>query len=166
MNNQEIEQKIKDMLERNNIKIVHISLFEKLMNWYVLPLFKKVKYFFQEHVNGYNETDPWNMAWYIARKALPPLKHMRNNFHGTSIRYHKDEKDGKDGTVVELNNVVPGPDSESLTEQEWRDVLDDIIFAFEYQLKKDDLDYYNKKDMQRQKRGLKLFSIYYNNLWD
>jgi len=165
MNDQEIQQKIKDMLEKNNIKIVHISLFEKLMNWYVLDFFKRVKYFFQEHVNGYNETDPWNVAWYIARKALPPLKHMRNNFHGTSIRYHEDKKNG---TVVELNNVVPGPNLESLTEQEWRDVLDDIIFAFEYQIKSDhpDFDYKDNRGMKRQKRGLKLFSIYYNNLWD
>ena len=165
MNKQEIEQKIKDMLERNNIRVVRLSWFEKLINWYVLDFLKRIKYFIQEHVNGYNETDPWNVAWYIARKALPPLKHMRNNFHGTSIRHHKNEKDD---TVTELTGVFPGPDVETLTEQEWRDVLDDIIFAFEYQIKSDHIDFDpdDKKALQRQKRGLKLFSIYYDNLWD
>jgi hypothetical protein len=159
MNQAEIEQKIKDMLDRNNIKIVDMGFLNRLWNWYVKPFFDRIKYFIQEIVWGYNETDPWNVAWYIARKILPPLKKMRNNFHGTSIRLHKIEKDG---TVSELTDVIFGPDTESLTEQEWRSVLDDIIFAFEYQLKEDA----DKKSRKRQKRGLKLFAIYYNNLWD
>jgi len=165
MNQAEIEQKIKDMLDRNNIKVVRASPIRNFWNWYVIDFLTKIKYFIQEHLHGYNETDPWNVAWYIARKTLPPLKKMRNNFHGTSIRYHQQDEQGN---IIELKDVLPGPDTESLTEQEWRDVLDEIIFAFEYQIKGDepDFNYFDKNCMERQKRGLKLFAIYYNNLWD
>jgi len=135
-----------------------------------------IKYFFQRHLRGYDDLDKWNAAWLIARKAVPVLKDMRDNFKGTSIRYHTENRHGE---IIELSHdevfgrcKEPGfehPDA--LTEEQWKAVLDDIIFAFQWQIDFDSFDGSVsedefKKGNKRQKRGLKLFSIYYNNLWD
>jgi hypothetical protein len=135
-------------------------------------LYYNCKYALQRLFRGYDDLDTWNAAWYIARKAIPVLKAMRNKFHGTSIKWHREDRFGN---IVKLSyDEVFGNKNEepnAFTEEEWRAVLDDIIFAFQWQI---DLDTYcDSRDEQafkagqkRQNRGLKLFSIYYKNLWD
>jgi len=130
----------------------------------------KLKYFLQRIFRGYDDLDKWNAAWYIARKAIPVLTDMRNSFHGTSIKWHREDRFGE---IIELtkdevysSNEVP----ESFTEDEWRNVLDEIIYGFKFVLRLDeDVDFneeeYNK-NYKRHKKGLKLFSIYFMNLWD
>jgi hypothetical protein len=101
---------------------------------------------------------------------------MRDKFHGTSVKWHREDRFGniEQLTVEEVyaGSNEPGYDGpNAFTEDEWRAVLDDIIFAFQWQI---DLDtYHDTRDEQafkvgekRQKRGLQLFSIYYRNLWD
>lgn len=136
-------------------------------------LYFKIKYFIQRHTRGYDDLDKWNAAWFIARKAIPVLTAMRNSFHGTSVRWHREDRFGN---IIELTKdevFVDGEFPLSLNEDEWRSVLDDIIFAFQYTLNLDNEDAYEgiKKELtesglKRHKRGLKLFSIYYMNLWD
>ena len=67
---------------------------------------------------------------------------------------------------------VDGDVPPAFTEDEWRAILDDIIFAFKHTLDQDEEAFYEfsqekyDQGLKRQKRGLKLFSIYFMNLWD
>jgi len=166
---QQIREKIRDMMERHNIKVVRIPWWETLWYRHVAPLISNIKYYVQEHVRGYSDLDCWNVAWYIARKSVPPLQKMRDGFMGTPVRRHVENRHGE---IIELKNVVYGNEADILNEQQWRDVLDDMIFAFEWPLRQDNPDFdhensqYVTDGCKRQKRGLILFSIYYNDLWD
>jgi len=134
-------------------------------------LYFKCKYALQRLFRGFDDLDKWNAAWYIARKAIPVLKAMRDNFHSTSIKWHREDRFGN---IIELTHdevFVEGEEPLAFTEDEWRAILDDIIFTFQWQIDFDSIDgtiaeedY--KKGNKRQKRGLKFFSIYFNNLWD
>lgn len=132
-------------------------------------LFYKIKYLFQRQTRGYDDLDKWNAAWFIARKAIPVLTEMRNNFKGTSVRWHTEDRFGN---IKELTHEEVFADTvpDSLTEEEWRNVLDDIIFAFQFILNQDiDEEFSEEKyleEKKRHKRGMKLFSIYIMNLWD
>jgi hypothetical protein len=134
-------------------------------------LYFKMKYLIQRLTRGYDDLDKWNAAWYIARKAIPVLKAMRDKFHGTSIKWHREDRFGDLIELTQDEAFVEGEEPVSFTEEEWRAILDDIIFAFQWQIDFDSLDgTVNddevKRGNKRQKRGLKLFSIYYRNLWD
>lgn len=136
-------------------------------------LYLDLKYFYQRHTRGYDDLDKWNAAWYIARKAIPVLTAMRNSFKGTSIRWHREDRFGN---IIELSHDEVFTDNEApiaLTENEWCEVIDDIIFAFKFVLDQDEESTYTnfnqkvyEKNKARHKRGLKLFSIYFMNLWD
>jgi len=162
----------------SNIKCIEAAyLF--FWRWYykcTSGVYYKCKYACQRAFRGYDDLDKWNAAWYIARKAIPVLTAMRNSFHGTSLKWHIEDRHG----VIELlttDEVYAGckepgyKGPAAFTENEWSAILDDIIFAFQWQISSDD---YNKPmtDVQikqgeaRQKRGLQLFAIYYKSLWD
>jgi len=132
-------------------------------------LYFKVKHSLQRLFRGYDDLDQWNAAWYIARKAIPVLTAMRNKFMGTSIKWHREDRFGN---IIELtkDEVYSDEVPTAFTEEEWRTILDDIIYGFEFILDQDkDKEFieeeYNR-NYKRHKRGLKLFSIYYMNLWD
>lgn len=149
-----------------------------LSRWYyklTSGLFYKTKYFIQRRTRGYDDLDKWNVAWYIARKAIPVLKDMKENVIGTSIKWHREDRFGNitELTRDEVFTDVEHPDDHpaAFTLDEWQAILDDIIFAFQYVLDQDiyELEYDRAKheaNYKRHKRGLKLFSIYYMNLWD
>jgi hypothetical protein len=155
------------------------ALYLFFWKWYyrlTSSLYFKIKYALQRLFRGYDDLDTWNAAWYIARRAIPVLKAMRNRFHGTSIKWHREDRFGNLEllTVDEVyaGSKEPGYEGpNAFTEDEWGAILDDIIFAFQWQI---DLDaYHDTRDEQdfkagekRQKRGLQLFSLYYKNLWD
>jgi len=142
-------------------------------------LYFKSKYFIQRLTRGYDDLDKWNAAWYIARKVIPVLTAMRNSFHGTSIKWHREDRFGN---IIELTKdevYVDDGVPPAFTEDEWRAILDDIIYAFQFSLDTDSDEFYDGKGLfidynqekyeaarKRHKRGLKLFSIYYMNLWD
>jgi len=142
-------------------------------------LYFKLKYFLQRQFRGFDDLDKWNAAWFIARKSIPVLKAFRDKFHGTSVRWHREDRFGN---IVELTKDEVFVDDEipqSLSEDEWRAVLDDIIYAFQFPLDTDGDTFNNGEGLfigyneekynaafERHKRGLKLFSIYYMNLWD
>jgi len=178
-----INKKISEMMSRlglgdpvySNIRFIEkLCLFVSKWRFRLTTgLYIKLKYFLQRQFRGYDDLDKWNAAWYIARKAIPVLTAMRNEFHGTSVRWHREDRFGN---IVELARdevFVDDGIPQSLNEDEWRSVLDDIIFAFKYTLDLDNGDAFEdysqekyEEGLKRQKRGLKLFSIYYMNLWD
>ena len=146
-----------------------------LWRWYykfTSGLYYDCKYALQRLFRGYDDLDKWNAAWYIARKAVPVLKAMKDKFHGTSLKWHREDRFGN---IEELSyDEVFGDKNEepnSFTEDEWRAILDEIIFAFQWQIDFDSVDgSVSEEELKagdkRQKRGLRLFSIYYKNLWD
>ena len=141
---QEIELQIKRIMGKwydepvfsNNKCIEAIYLF--FWRWYykcTSGLYYKCKYALQRVIRGYDDLDKWNAAWYIARKAVPVLTAMRNSFHGTSLKWHREDRFG----VIELlttDEVYAGSKEPgykgppAFTENEWCAILDDIIFAF------------------------------------
>ena len=149
--------------------------------WYKITskLFYDIKYFIQRHTRGYDDLDKWNAAWYIARKAIPVLSAMRDKCVGTSVKWHREDRFGN---IVELSKEEVFVDDGSpafFTEDEWKAILDDIIYAFQFTLDSDGETFYEGDGLfinysqekyeaafKRHKRGLKLFSIYYMNLWD
>lgn len=140
-----------------------------------IPL--KLKYFFQRLFRGFDDLDKWNAAWFIARKSAPVLKAWRNSkMNGSAIKWHREDRFGN---IIELTEEEVYANSKSknwqgpnaFTLKEWQDIIDDIIFAFQWQIDFDSIDgtvseSEFKKGNKRQKRGLKLFSIYFNSLWD
>ena len=182
---QEIELQVKRIMGKwldepvfSNIKCIEAAyLF--FWRWYykcTSGVYYKCKYACQRVFRGYDDLDKWNAAWYIARKAVPVLTAMRNSFHGTSLKWHREDRHG----VIELltadevyagckEPTYTGP--AAFTESEWCAILDDIIFAFQWQISSDDYnkpmtDAQMKQGAARQKRGLQFFGIYYNSLWD
>lgn len=136
----------------------------------------KIKYFVQRHTRGYDDLDKWNASWYIARKAAPVLRAMKQKLHGTAIKRHIENRHG---IIIELSeeeiyansNEKDWQGPAAFTEEEWNSILDDIIFAFQFHIDFDTVDGTiseedAKKGFKRQKRGLQLFAIYFNSLWD
>jgi len=136
-----------------------------------------IKYLYQRLTRGYDDLDKWNIAWYISRKAAPILKAWRNGkMHGSALIRHREDRFGN---IIELTDEEiyagskepgwKGPNAFEL--DQWQAILDDIIFAFQWQLDFDTEDSIVnesnfKQGNKRQRRGLKLFSIYFNSLWD
>ena len=139
-------------------------------------LYYKCKYSLQRLFRGYDDLDQWNAAWYIARKAVPVLKAMKNNLHSTSIKWHREDRFGNIETLtveeVFAGSQEPGYEGpNAFTEDEWKSILDEIIFAFQWQINFDSMDGSVSEEefeegRKKQKRGLQLFTIYYANLWD
>lgn len=176
---EEIDKRVKIMMSRfldepvysKNKYVESFCLFFSRSYYKFISCFFKIKYFLQRLVKGYDDLDKWNAAWYIARKAIPVLEEMRNNFVGTSLRWHREDRFGN---IIELSHdeVFSQVEPEAFSESEWRAIIEDIIFVFQYTIDMDDLngdvvdEETHKKRHSRYKRGLKLFSIYYGSLWD
>jgi hypothetical protein len=130
-----------------------------ILNW----IYSEVNYYSHTYFNvkwdlknklqsifrGYSDSDCWNLPQSTARFILPRIKHLRKNFNSLSNRHH----------LVVDGNVVPYvPDeknleysqehgdyidksinkSNSLSKEEYENVLDEIIFALEFLLLEDD----------------------------
>jgi len=183
MSNEEINKKISEIMSNlgcgdpvySKIRIIEKTclFFSRWKYKLTGGLYFKLKFFLQRQFRGYDDLDKWNAAWFIARKAIPVLTAMKNDFHGTSVRWHTEDRFGNIKELTKEEVFVDDEIPSSLSEDEWRSVLEDIIFAFQHTLDLDNGDAFAnysqekyEKDLKRQKRGLKLFAIYYLNLWD
>ena len=185
----DIEKKIAEIKSRFNIgnpvysNIRWVEVFCLFISRWKYRLTTKIyfdiKYFFQRHTRGFDDLDKWNAAWFIARKAIPVLTAMRNEFRGTSIKWHREDRFGN---IIELTKDEVFADGDiplAFSEDEWRAILDEIIYSFQFLLDTDSETFSNDEGrsvnysqekydqaLKRHKRGLKLFTIYYMNLWD
>ena len=176
-----IDKKIKELHSRfggepvySNIRFIEdFCLFvSKWKYWLTEGLYYKLKYFFQRHIRGYDDLDKWNVGWYMARKSIPVLKAWRDSrIMSTSIKHHYEDRHGE---IVELSHDEIYNDGEpnSFTIEEWKAIIDDIIFAFEFVVEGDNNIFNSqgeeeyKKNFKRFKRGMTLLKIYYFSLWD
>lgn len=156
--------------------IEHFCLFCSRWSYRLTSgLYFKVKYFLQRQTRGFDDLDKWNAGWYIARKAIPVLTAWRNSKMMTSST--KRHIESRHGEIIELSDDEIYRNNEEpnyFTLEEWKAILDDIIFAFNFVLDRDCVDsetYEFNKELyntlyKRYKRGMKLLSIYYLCLWD
>jgi len=177
---EEIQKRINKMMARFDLYDGHIysknKIIEKIclsVSGYTYRIYSFFRftllYWWQRHTRGFDDLDKWNAAWYIARKAIPVLTAWKEGFVGTSIKRHIEDRHGN---IIELKDEeFNGNDApEAFTEEEWKAIIEDIIFAFQFVLKEDVAVEYDREvymqDYKRHKRGLKLLSIYFMSLWD
>lgn len=96
---------------------------------------RSLKFWWQRRTRGFGDNETWNMDTETCRYMLPRLRRFR-----------------------EISNGVPA----ELTEQRWDEILDDMIFAFEFYGSGYDPD---ETQWQRAERGLQLFAEYLPALW-
>lgn len=107
---------------------------------------KKHKKKLKKHLKkyGFDPSETWNLDQTIANFVLPRLQHFRDNVHGHPS---------------------------NMTEDEWMEVLDKMIFSFEASV----YDYadLDVEDIAKQKKkfkiiqeGFELFGMHFMNLWD
>ncbi len=157
-----------------------MSLFYWL-KWriYYLGLFIRSKW--QLLIHGFEFRDCWDLSEACARFMVPRLKHFSDNIQGVPVK--------KGGEMHD-----DGPDTYTI--EQWRAMISEMIFAFEFVLKRDDYltacypighDFgfhtdenniiiwnsnikpnYASYDLAyaRHQAGLKIFCDFYNDLWD
>jgi len=100
-----------------------------------------VERFFRRNIfritHGYNYEDCWNLDHAAAKWLLPRLRHMRKNHYG-----------------------YPG----MITNEEWEEILDKMILAFELIIEDDSWGDTEKENAIDE--GLDLFREYFRALWD
>jgi hypothetical protein len=103
----------------------------------------------QSLIRGYSDSDCWNLPQATAKFILPRIKHLRKKYYTLANRHHlvvdnkivpyvADEKnleyDDKQGEYIDKSINK----SNSLSKEEYENVLDEIIFALEFLLLEDD----------------------------
>ncbi len=147
--------------------------------FYEFRLFIKSK--FQKLIYGFEFRDAWDLSESCAKFMVPRLKYFRDNIQGVPIK--------KGGEMHD-----DGPDTYTI--EEWRAMVEEMIFAFEFVLKRDDYleacwppnhefkinigkdglmkfnddvkPNYASYDLAyaRHRAGLKTFCEFYNDLWN
>lgn len=94
--------------------------------------------------NGFSDTETWSLDSVISEFIVPRL-----------IRFK------------EINNGYPY----ETTPEKWNEIIDDMIFAFQWNIECEDEKYdaltneEQRKNWERHKRGLELFSKHFRDLW-
>ncbi len=96
---------------------------------------RAIKFWFQRRIRGWDDSETWSLDFSLAKLILPRLKRFK-----------------------ELTIGVPA----SLTEEQWNEYLDDMIFAFEFLADENSLP---EMVPERVRNGLDLFARWYRNLW-
>jgi hypothetical protein len=146
---------------------------------------------YQILTKGYADKETWNLFYYTSKWILPRLQYLKDTTHGVPFNR---EKDFPEDTKM---------DDRTLTEDEWDERLDKMIFAFHYVINEDkysDLCYppnykfgFKTDDKgqfirdengikmaderspdfsilepyeKRYEEGMKLFALYFRDLWD
>ena len=112
-----------------------------------------IKHGFQRMFRGYDDTAYWGLYHYIARIALPVLRHYKAQKTGVPA-----------GLGLDYPNMTF-----SNQRRKWESILGKMITSFELIL---DDEYYSLNTKERKKHskqvteGLELFAKYYENLWE
>jgi len=118
----------------------------------MVRLFKKIKWFIQRGKRGWADCDTWNFDTYIAGVIRGGTEYLLKHGHG-----------------------YPS----ALTDEKWREILKEIVWAFDYLCAETDIwwknvecfgsqyaDEYQRKQRKRARKGLVYFVKYFQYLWD
>jgi hypothetical protein len=100
---------------------------------------REFKHYFQRLARGWDDSEIWSLDYTISQFVLPRLKGLKKIQHGYP--------------------------STLSTMQEWEDIMDKMILAFELNIKIFDDDV-SKEERELMQEGLDLFAEYYCGLWD
>ena len=114
-----------------------------------------------------DEWDTWSMDYTLAEIAHPMLVQLRKTLHGAPFVDPVDVPEHLQPTHK------PEDDVDNTHFERWNWVLDEMIYAFDCKVNKDDvmmrfrddLDA-ARKEQDRISNGFRLFGKYYENLWD
>ena len=109
------------------------------MTFIRLRIIRPIRFFFQRLFRGFDDSETWSLDITISKFVLPRLKRFRNKTIG-----------------------FPGG-LDSITQ--WYKILDDMIYAFEYDINQFEIEDETKVDYKRVNRGFKYFARYYSFLW-
>lgn len=113
-----------------------LNTFQKIKELIKTP--RQRKFFYQRFIRGFSDDDLWNLDKTIAEFILPRLKRFKE--------------------------IQCGHPSE-MTEKEWKETLDKMIYAFE-ETKNQFTPISEQYKRDKIREGLKLFIYYYEGLWD
>ena len=115
------------------------------------PPWLYAKWFLERHIRGWDNRVLWSLDHAMFVWMLPPLRAHRDTFHGVPAHPTRLDEDGY-------------PDAH--TEDEWRAILDEIIWALEWIVENEwpTKDY--DADYRRVMRGYGLFVKWLPAMWD
>lgn len=131
-----------------------------LYEWFGYTLSQK-KYI---HIDKW---DTWSMDYTLAEIAYPMLVQLRKDSHGAPFVDPVDVPEHLQPTHK------PKDDVDNTHFERWNWVLDEMIYAFDCKVNKDDVMLRFKDDLDAARKeqdrisnGFRLFGKYYENLWD
>ena len=113
-------------------------------DWYLVK--RATRFWWQRQTRGWDDSETWALEHTIAKFIAPRLKSFK-----------------------ELNCGVPGGVFSGTIEEQserWNEVLDQMIFAFEFVADEDRyFGPFDKEENRRVEKGLDLFREYFRSLW-
>lgn len=164
------------------------NIFERVYFWFYrtfgfLFRIRTYKFIYQKLTKGFSDQDLWGLSSHISELIYPRIKAFRK-MKKMSVPFFEDDQWTDEG--------FPLPREDGIDPMKrWNEILDNIVFAFRYDLyeenllsKKDREDFEKKygipydydifalneevfnKLQEKYKEGMRLFAVYYNDLWD
>lgn len=99
---------------------------------------RSIRFYYQRLTRGWSDQETWSLDVSLAKLILPRLKRFR-----------------------EVSIVIPF----NMTEQQWNDLLDKMIYAFDIMASSDYFSAFTDENNERCQEGLNLFAQYYRFLW-
>lgn len=131
-----------------------------------------IKYFIQRARRGYSEKDTWNFDFYLAKIIYEGLEYLKKNKRGYPI------------TILPKNVKDPNKDVDyKANEKVWDEIMDKMIYAFKLakEVGEGEREFYlpkmskqfkkefkclKREEDRAMKKGFKLFTKHFFNLWD
>ena len=132
--------------------------------WHKITRFPyEVEWKLQRLFRGYSDFDVWNCGCRIAEQSLPLLRAYRNlNHTGTPMKELPKDADPSDPWS-----------HEAFTVDEWNEILDKVIFAFEYTANDGfpkGMEVFDKEiweeAQKKYEEGMALFAKWSAGMWD
>ncbi len=122
------------------VRLWFLELPERVGNWFHYRV-QSVKFLYQRLTRGFDDSATWSLDIHLAGLILPRLKRFK-----------------------ELNtHAYPN----GLTPELWAEILDKMIFAFEFTVSDDKMfGKFDESEYEKCKEGLRLFGEYFHALWD
>lgn len=118
--------------------------YEAIEEWFHRRI-TSIRFFYQRLTRGWDDSACWSLDDHLAPIILPRLKRFK-----------------------ELNvHAWPGPENGVDTFEEWQEILDKMIFAFEWDCDEDrKYGRWDNEEYERVKEGHMLFGKFFQCLWD